>query len=57
MKYVIRASLFEKGWIVEIYDDGDGDLYVATFSGRRAIARAFEYASWKHTKNSAPNAA
>lgn len=58
MKYVIKPSLFENEWIVKIYDDdGDGDLYVATFSGRRAITRAFEYASWQHTKNSAPNAA
>jgi hypothetical protein len=49
MKYeVAQDTAFPCEWRVEAIDlDGDGDCFVALFSGPEAEARAKEYASWK----------
>lgn len=40
-------------WIVEaINHEGDGEIYIARFSGPRARERATEYAEWKNLQQS-----
>jgi hypothetical protein len=48
MQYEMRASLFKGEWVVEaINEEGDGEMYIAAFSGPEAKERAVEYAAWK----------
>lgn len=48
MQYEIKASLFKGEWVVQaINEEGDGELYIAAFSGPEAQERAVEYAAWK----------
>jgi len=50
MQYEMKASRFEGEWVVEaINEKGDGEIYIAAFSGPDAKARAAEYAAWKQT--------
>ena len=45
---VIQDRQYPDHWRVEaINHDGDGEAYVATFSGPEAQRRAEEYAAWK----------
>ncbi len=47
MQYEMKASLFKGEWIVEaLNEEGDGELYIAAFSGPEAEKRAVEYAEW-----------
>jgi hypothetical protein len=49
MRYEVNASHHEREWIVEAFNpEGDGEVYVAEFSGPDAKARAVEYAAWKN---------
>ncbi len=44
-----RGSVANDEWVVEAIDHaGDGEIYVALFSGRLARERAEEYAAWKN---------
>jgi len=46
---VYRASADLRDWVVWASDPyGDGEVYVTTFSGHDAEARALEYAAWKY---------
>ena len=55
MKYEVKQSRFEREWVVEAFNaDGDGEVYVAAFSGPEAKARAVEYASWKNNQDREP---
>lgn len=51
MKYEVRQSKgLQDDWRVEAITDppeGDGEIFVAIFSGPRAEQRAREYAAWK----------
>lgn len=52
MKYEVKQSRFEREWVVEAFnEDGDGDIYVAMFSGPEARVRAIEYARWKNNQD------
>lgn len=47
MQYQMKASLFKGEWVVEaINEEGDGEIYIAAFSGPEAKERAVEYAAW-----------
>ena len=48
MQYEMKESLFKGEWVVEaINHEGDGEIYIAAFSGPEAKERAAEYAAWK----------
>jgi hypothetical protein len=50
MKYEVKHSRHEREWVVEAFNpEGDGEVYVAEFSGPDAKARATEYAAWKNS--------
>ncbi len=47
---VIEDRKYPGDWRVEaINRDGDGEVFVAIFSGPDAEARAAEYAAWKNS--------
>jgi hypothetical protein len=47
---VIEDRKYPGDWRVEaINRDGDGEVFVAIFSGPNADARAAEYAAWKNS--------
>ena len=48
MQYKIRPSRFTDEWVVETWEEeGDGEIYVAAFSGPLAEERAVEYVVWR----------
>lgn len=48
---VARSRDADDEWRVEaINHAGDGEVFVALFSGPRAMERALEYADWKNGK-------
>ena len=49
MTYEVKESSFSPGeWVVEAINySGDGEVYMAVFSGPAARKRAKEYAQWK----------
>jgi hypothetical protein len=51
MTYEIMPSREHQGdWIASaVNDEGDGEMYLAFFSGPRSQQRAEEYAEWKNT--------
>lgn len=51
MEYqVVKDRDTRDTWRVEaINEDGDGEVYVAVFSGPDAEGRATEYAAWKNS--------
>jgi hypothetical protein len=52
MQYQVeRSHEIQDEWCVEaINHEGDGEIYVAIFSGPDAKRRAEEYAAWKDAK-------
>lgn len=45
----LECELHPGEWVVEAFDmDGDGDCYMARFSGPQSEQRAREYAEWKN---------
>lgn len=49
MKYEVKPSRHGREWVVEAFvPEGDGEVYVAEFSGPDAQTRAIEYAAWKN---------
>lgn len=49
MKYEVKQSRHEREWVVAAFNpEGDGEVYVAEFSGPDAKVRATEYAAWKN---------
>jgi hypothetical protein len=59
MEFEVIADRNLKGaWRVEATNyDGDGEVYIATFSGPDAEKRAIEYARWKQRDFCKPEAA
>jgi hypothetical protein len=50
MNYEVKQSRHGREWIVEAFNPkGNGDVYVAEFSGPEAKERAAEYAAWKNS--------
>ena len=50
MKYEVKPSRHQQEWVVEAFNpEGDGEVYVAEFSGPNARERATEYAAWKNS--------
>lgn len=50
MKYEVKQSRHERDWVVEAFNpEGEGEVYVAEFSGPDAKERALEYAAWKNS--------
>ncbi len=48
MRYEMKASLFKGEWVVQaINEEGDGEIYIAAFSGPQAKELADEYIAWK----------
>ena len=44
-----RSARFPGEWVVEAIDrEGEGDVYLAIFSGPAAQERASDYAAWKN---------
>lgn len=51
MKYDVYESEEHKNdWIAGAVLEGEGDIYIAIFSGPEAKERASEYASWKNAQ-------
>jgi len=49
MRYEVKESRHEREWTVQAFNpQGEGEVYVAEFSGPDAKARATEYAAWKN---------
>jgi hypothetical protein len=49
MRYEVKQSRHEREGTVEAFNpQGEGEVYVAEFSGPDAKARATEYAAWKN---------
>jgi hypothetical protein len=49
---VVKDRVYPHDWRVEAIDEnGDGEVYVAIFTGPTAQARAQEYAQWKNTRS------
>ena len=47
MQYKMKSSLFKGEWIVEsVCEEGQGEMYIAAFSGPDAKERAAQYLEW-----------
>ena len=57
MHYEVAQSRgVQDEWRVEaINHEGDGEIYVALFSGPDAKLRAYKYAAWKNAASQNPN--
>lgn len=48
MKHEVKQSRYGREWVVEAFKpQGDGEVYLAEFSGPDAKECALEYAAWK----------
>jgi hypothetical protein len=58
MRYdVARSEEAPFDWVASaVNDEGDGEIYVAVFSGPRAKERAAEYAEWMNSRLAPPRA-